>query len=1074
MSTSSKTTPKIAQKSALLFSRLRKGKFFQAYYDTERTDLDKRFGEITEFGGIIRDPAGNIVHVADYKGRISDYTVPSAYAWLVTRMHEKDPFAGDPQYILAGKIMQFFRIASHLHEAPFRHDFLQSCRFNKDGSYSYPLQNEDGSLDWDSVKIHENLKDYSVLDPQTGAWVKRRIGAGTYGYNNVKADDQWIWSALHMAGAPNIFTTHLAQDGHFRTDLLRVVEAAYAIGPTGKNGIKAAYKKHPDTGEPYISFAQGSFAEANTGFGNALRGVKEGIVLPDGSYPDFDQLHGALKDAYLTAAIHDFLADRTPDILQQMEENCDWKDVVARMMEKDEGFGNNPIMTYIDKSFPFIRGQMVTLIGTDQYRHNPKTALMFNLEFDPDKEYFGGKKFVDLSSEDYAELIREKRLFKVVRAHHSPRLLSKDMGFAAGFNNTLSERELHRRAKALRGRDFNQRVMQGLRLVYPRLQGPQRLMLPQPVEELFTFSTLEMQDKATGEGIQIHQIHDVVERLAHDSRSHIMKVKSLWLEAISPDEDLLLNDYSASFDEQFRAAERFEHKIKKLNKRLSDHGGPPLPEPDGDIFNRHTALLYKLKLMVTLRNLLAYGHIRDITHHFWFEDQNGHRMDVDTIRNWPDWRIEDAHKNGALRIIHETQNVTAPILDRIIDTLGYGELLGEHTRKRLKAEKALMHHGIPGLHGKDRWTTLNLGEEQLHKIRNNELMDADVKALERRAPGLWESFMQGHHDLRASLDDFASFLESRRAKFPAFKPMMQVRAGINPKTGRAIEAIDYPLSSDQLLPVPVPEGAVDTPARDPRTGHPIWIIDMTDRFKQAALKRRLRAGAQLCLQTAFTGKVYHVPKARVVPVPDQGGVWDTFWKHTHAAYANSNLTLPEEHNRLAVIGEGPYPLHHLRDRGRTLQSLHIPRRVFEGAINHEMAGYAAPVTGVIVRDDKLRVAPGPITLLECDANGPTGFEVTTRVIKARKLALADLHNFSAEQAQGYGFSTPAGLYDHVAAMLAEKQCDPAHPDHRVWVIDIAPPDPFDPQLGTNFYDPRRRKISAIEPDYETMAYDLAS
>jgi exonuclease I len=108
-----------AQKSDLLFHRLRKGILFNAYYDTETTDLDKRFSEILQFGGLITDLGGNVVQAVDLRGKPSGYNVISPFAWVVQKLSQNDLQRGEPQYLLAGRIMQFFRQANSLASAPF-------------------------------------------------------------------------------------------------------------------------------------------------------------------------------------------------------------------------------------------------------------------------------------------------------------------------------------------------------------------------------------------------------------------------------------------------------------------------------------------------------------------------------------------------------------------------------------------------------------------------------------------------------------------------------------------------------------------------------------------------------------------------------------------------------------------------------------------------------------------------------------------------------------------------------------------------------------------------------------------
>ncbi len=297
-------TMNIPEKSDVLFERLNKGILFNSYYDLETTSLSKDFAECTEFGGAITDLGGNLMHVVDYKGKPSDYNLIEPIAWVITRMTQDRLENGLNQYLLAGKVMDFFHVANHLDEAPFKNRFLRTCKKGTftapDGTkakyYKYPLRNEDGSVDDDSLRIHESCKKFYFRDPQSGEWVKRNINSKSVGYNNVNADDQWIWRMLHKAGAENIFQTHVKGLGKYRQDMLRVAEAAVTIGSSGEKGVKAGKKIDSATQKEITSFTQGNVIESNTRFANDVRGVLEGVTNPDGSHVNMDQLHGAVKD----------------------------------------------------------------------------------------------------------------------------------------------------------------------------------------------------------------------------------------------------------------------------------------------------------------------------------------------------------------------------------------------------------------------------------------------------------------------------------------------------------------------------------------------------------------------------------------------------------------------------------------------------------------------------------------------------------------------------------------------------------------------------------------------------------
>jgi hypothetical protein len=1048
-------TVKVAKKSDV-WHRVEAGTLFNVFYDTETTDLPKRFAEITQFGGVITDLAGNVLHTADYRGKPSGHAVFSPLAWVVQRMRAEDLDKGDPQYILAGKIMQFFRHASQLHDAPFSEKFLKQCRKNDDGDYTVPLQNNDGTTDWDSLKIQADLKHYAFRDPRTGnGWTTKKIGAMSIGYNNVNADDQWLWTTLHMAGAENVFVTHLPKLGKERLDVLRVVETSVLADAKTENAIKAAQAVHPITKEIYPSFRQGDILKANTRLDNEARGIAEGVTLPNGSHPDLSQLHGAFADALALAGIHTYLRRHNPNTLKELEQAGNWKSVVTRLTENENGFGDHPLMAYVDKNFPRLTGHMVTLIGTDQYRHNPKMALMFNLDVDPQTYRFNGKKLDEMDIADHAALIRHSRNdenapYKVIYTHKTPRLLDKDKGFAAGFNKGLDENTLMKRARPMRKSSFIEKAMAGLRLAYPRLDGAERLILPQPEEELFTFPSVEAYDPQEGQDVQIFRPRNGMEKAAQDSRNKIMTVRKLWMKAIEPDEDILLGTNTQA------AAKKFTDKIESLNKKLKDNNAPQIPAPDKVVTDTDSALQYKLKIMVFARQHFDEGNLKDIGHRYWFEDRYGHEIPEKELKSWNKWRFEEAIAGGDLNIRHEELNVTPPIIDRIFKQFGEDHRLGANVQNLTEATRRLRIHGIPHLgHDRQRWMTVEKALQTVEKLRNNDLTRADMHAIEERQSGAWSEFMTSNPDAQASLNECEAYLLKLLNETP-FTAEDKLLVGIDPKTGHEIPNVRYPMKRENIVTLPVPDRYLDDSARDPVSNKPLWLV-----FNQKSPPKNV----DVVLQAAATGKSYLLPKVKIVPVPPRGGVNDNFYKHAEARFADSGQSLPDPVKMTAMIGEMPAPLHNLRSINDNAQTLHIPKRHFEGLLDHKIASYPEKLTGIILRDDHLKVATGAVRLLETDKNDkPTGWEVETTIEKIQSLPLSTIKTFNDAAAQGYGYPTVDVMIDRVSEMYSNKQLDPNDPAHKVTVIDFGNIAPHSPVTGTMYYNPTVPKTAAIEPN----------
>ena len=1052
----------IAKKSDILH-KVEMGILFDIYYDTETTDLSKRFAEITQFGGAITDLAGNILHTVDLRAKVSPYTVISPYAWLVQRLRLEDLNKGDPLPLFMGKVKKFFEYDRNLSTAPFAPLFLSSCRTGtftnergeKEQYHSYPVQNNDGTIDWDFLRVHEKLKKFYFKDEQSGQWVKRDIKSMTIGYNNINADDQWLWTAAHMAGADNIFMTHLSQKGKLRLDALRVVEAAIIAGSTGGNALQPAMRQDKRTGETFMSFSQGSILEVNTRRSSELRGITEGIVREDGSYVDLSQLHGALADSLSLLALMRYIRKTHPDILKQMERNTDWKYVVEKLTDVKESFGNNPPLAYVDKTFPTVDGKMISLIGTDQYRNAPKVAVVWNLGIDPNTYTYNGKSIEQLSAFDWKQILEDSKSnpnapLKVIRAHKSPRIFDAATGYAAGFNLGLDRTEIHGRVSYIRKSKIVNDVMSGLRLAFPRLHGTDRVILPQPEEELFTFSTLELFDGKLGEDVQVHhRIQNKVEEIAQKSRAHIMQIKSLWLKAVFCDEDILLG--------MSQSPKEFMQKVKDINKELTKRDAITLPEPDAPIEDRESALQYKIKILFYARNHFSTGRVQDIGHHFWFEDQKGIRYSDKDVRAWPQHQIDDAIKAGELNICHEQIHTTPLIIDRIIESLGFAHILGPDINKQLDAYKTLRQTGIPHYHGQqDRWNTVSHALKDIAKIETNELVREDLGAIDDYMPGAWETFMDGHHDRLASLSECKQYLH--QLVHNKLSPENMLHVGIDPASGYPIKNYDFSVNLEKTLIINVPDRYLDHPTYDPVQKRPVWILPLQENFQKATHDKSI----SVLFRAAGTGRLYHFPTAQRVHVPNRSGIYNDFYNAVGNAYDISGQEMPPAQKSMALIGNGPYPLFDLRTTSEHAQSIHVPTHMFEGMVAPQLSGYKVAPRGVIIRDDGLQIDLGSIRLQEVSGDQLTGWEYETDVAEIKNITLEDIKNLSAYDLTKFGFGTVDEAIDCFSSLFTSQNKDPQDSKNKAMAIVFGTINPDHPKRGMMFYKPDAQVMSCVQ------------
>lgn len=1052
--------PKLLVRKSDIEHKVRMGVLFDIYYDTETSDLNKRFANITQFGGAITDLAGNILHTVDLRAKVSPYTVFSPYAWIVQRMRLHDLNRGDERPIFMGKVLRFFQHINKLDQSPFIDDFLKGCTkgfFKNDAGrteeyYSYPVLNDDGTIDNDFIRIHSNLKKFYFKDPLNGQWVRRDIKSFTIGYNNVNADDQWLWTAAHMAGFENIFITHLSKFGKYRLDALRVVEAVVVAGKSGANSLRALRKKDPRTGEDILSFSQGSIIKANTSIGSEIRNVADGITLNDGSQIDLSQLHGALADSISLVGLMRYIRNHHPNVLRQMEENSDWEKVIHNLTDVKSSFGNNPPLAYVDKSFPNIDGKMVSLIGTDQFRNAPKIAVVWNLGIDPQTYTYNGKKISELNRSDWKQILADSKgnpnsPLKVIRAHKSPRLLDAATGYAAGFNLGLDRGQIQRRINDVRKSNISDEVMAGLRLAFPRLHGSDRLVLPQIEEELFALSTLILFDDDLGEEVQVHyRLQNKVEEIAQKSRSHIMKVRALWMRAIQFDEDIFVSEDGA--------ASQMIQKIKDINRDLSKHGAVQIPLADSAVIDRESALQYKIKILFYARNYFAQGVLQDIGHHFWFENEQGIRYSDRQVKDWPQHRLDEALKSGQLKIKHEQVTTITLIIDRIIEELGYAEILGPMICKQLAAYKSLRYSGIPHYYGvNDRWYTVAQAKRDIAKIERNEITDVDIVALEGYIPGAWEKFIGDHHDNFSSLSEYKEYIDSIGDTEISSDHLPLL--GIDPETKLPFSNPDYQIDLHNANILQVPERCVDNIILDPVTQLPVIVLPIQETFNNNSSGKI--NNLQCVLKTDGTGKLYHFANARVVDLPSSG-LYQDFYQAVRNVYHQSGVEYPAR--VFALVGNGPYPIHNVRRGNAKAQSIMAPSHMFEGMLSPKLSGFAVAPHGVILRDDALRIERGPIRIQEMDDGELTGWEFEADVVSVRDITINEVLGFNQCDLDCLGFPTNDEAVDRFSSLFSRQLKDPRDPRNKAKMIVFSNINPHDPNRGMMFYKPDERVISS--------------
>ena len=557
---------------------------------------------------------------------------------------------------------------------------------------------------------------------------------------------------------------------------------------------------------------------------------------------------------------------------------------------------------------------------------------------------------------------------------------------------------------------------------------------------------------------------------AQHSREKILKVKRLWLEAIQPD-DYIMTLKDSSPEEEHEALGHFHKMLESINKKLTKIGGPLLPMPASLLETLEEAKEYKVKTLIwSAARHFQTGALQDISHHFWFEDRKGNKIDEETLMLWDQKKIDEASTNGDLTIKHERLNVTEPILLDILVQCGLWNALGKDTQEKLTAKRKLSIYGIPGHEGHNRWRAIDEAERAILEIRQNRITDQTIARIDHRAPGAWQKIMTPHHNLDKVLDECEKYIKRIKQELGPLTIEEKKRIGIDPYTNMPIEKLDYEVMPDRILAVPVPDRLLEKPVRRPFDAKKLWVAPLSEDFNAASLKDALGNRCQVVLESQIMAKRYHLPKASLFKLPGEGGAWTTFFDNIKARYSDNGINFDNLGGVVTLEGEGPYPLHNIRPIQLQTQSLILPKRYFEGLVNHKFASFNAPVSGIFLHDEALKLDPGPVRLLETDG-GPganqNGWEIQTNILSVTPLSPLQINKRlnamkdADRWANKFGYPERQALESGIKEIFSALNKDPSDPDNTVLAVTFEKPDSYDPYCGTMFYNPSIPKISAV-------------
>jgi hypothetical protein len=319
--------------------------------------------------------------------------------------------------------------------------------------------------------------------------------------------------------------------------------------------------------------------------------------------------------------------------------------------------------------------------------------------------------------------------------------------------------------------------------------------------------------------------------------------------------------------------------------------------------------------------------------------------------------------------------------------------------------------------------------------------------------------MTEHHDSGAALEEYKKYLdELERAPI---RPEMMRSVGLDQETGYPIKRAEFELVPSGQIVLDVPDRYLENPSIDSITGRRIWVLPISEEFQRAAAGQK----NDIVLRAAGTGRKYHLANTQQVPLPQSGGSYREFYNHIANVYAASGVDFSKLQNYMALIGNGPYPVHNLRPVNSSAQTLHIGKDHFEGLLSHRLVGFDRLASGIIIRDDNLRLKTGQVRMQEKDKSFLSGWEFEAEITDIQAISMEDIFNFSAEDLGRYGFRTNDEAIDYFCSLFTRQKKDPRQSKNKAWAIALGNISPDDPERGIMYFKPDERIFSRFSPTY---------
>lgn len=1008
---------------------LERGQVAEVYYDTETVDTSRKFNAILDLGLATTDLAGRVVDTLEVDARVPDNRIMSPRAALVNRRGQRDWDRGVSQQEMAG------RMADALRRAPLKvfDELTDEEVITPITSKGYRpeetvrklyFRDEDGEVK--HARLHQGGKYVSIpiksgrgtyTDPDGQQWKRMRSSVGVNHFYGIRADDPWMWSAFDTAGMPDIFLTHTRksdarQVGAFRTDIHKLAQMVYLYGPDGEQGLQTL-----ENGMGGRSFRLEDLMNANTRNAVPERGIEDGVRMPDGSqYNDKKGHKRALVDALAVAGFKSYLRRIAPDVMKHAETNADFN-TQREFVAGANGFDDHPVLGMGRVILGRAAGHMGMMVNLDEEYGDFKNALLIKLDTDLQGFRYHGKRLLEMSEDELVDMIKEQKrdpnaLFQTEHLRKNPILVPQEMAIRAGQNNGWDpERIEENRRYLIENPVFLERAMKAWNRAQPEFQRAHEITNPLPEDELFTnvgpLPYYQVKVEGSEEARLVHRaIHVKAEDVLNNARK-IDRAMRMGIETdpveFDPEREGVLEEFKAKMELARKTLERenvSDYVI--LDLVHAAERAPTVEAAQNAIWDMRKGFM---------------GRFNDFSLSYEVHDENGNQIDFQDIVTMQEHDLLNRLQMGRISIEFEsipTQPSTQKLARKFWDE-GRIDDLGAEWKAYMELRIPEYLHGRPDRDPSEQdWMT---GPRALEEIE--ELLSDPVE---------FEKFAAGKEDATQMLEALREAIIAKLEKFP-FTDEAKVATGWDPKTNQSIPYIEYEVAAENTIVIDVPDRHLENPLSERLVADKFLMMYGP---KGVNLAKELKAGKELVLRGAETGKMYLAAGATVDRAPAKGDFPEAY-AQAEAGYQNSGYVMPRNNgSMLAVKVEALHPLANTRDVDLDMQSVKVPRAEdFEAMVSPTLGLTAKPLTGMVMRKYEFVPTTGPTRFQETDAEGKeTGWEIEGEIKSVREMTLLELRDeiksrkFKNADARRYGYADTTDMMAHVSHMFDDELAVP--------------------------------------------------